>query len=98
MPGLARVFAAFAAICALSLIALPQTALAQTRDCKSMVDADARLACYDNQAASAVKPGARPSASMSALGTKTDNGKYADPISAEDNLMNARLKNICKGC
>ena len=93
-----RVFAALAAICALSQIALAQTALAQTPDCKSMADADARLACYDNKAASVVKPGARPLASMSALGTKTDNGKYADPISAEDALMNARLKNICKGC
>ena len=24
--------------------------------------------------------------------------KYVDPISAEDALMNARLKNICHGC
>lgn len=93
-----RVFAALAAICALSQIALAQTALAQTPDCKSMADADARLACYDNKATSAVKPGARPLASMSAPTAKTDNGKYADPISAEDALMNARLKNICKGC
>jgi hypothetical protein len=35
---------------------------------------------------------------MSAPAAKTYNGKYADPISAEDALMNARLKNICKGC
>ena len=55
-----RVFAALAAICAVSQIALAQTALAQTPDCKSMADADARLACYDNKATSAVKPGARP--------------------------------------
>jgi hypothetical protein len=102
MPRLAmRVSAAFAAICALSqiaLIALAQTALAQTPDCKSMADADARLVCYDNKAASVVKPGARPLASISAPAAKTDNGKYVDTIGAEDALMNARLKNICKGC
>jgi hypothetical protein len=92
-----RVFA-FAAICALSQIALAQTALAQTPDCKSMADADARLACYDNKAASVVKPGARPLASISAPGAKTDTKKYVDTIGAEDALMNARLKNICKGC
>jgi hypothetical protein len=93
-----RVFGALAAICALSQIALAQTALAQAPDCKSLADTDARLACYDNKATSAVKPGARPLAAMSAPTAKADNGKYADPISAEDALMNARLKNICKGC
>ena len=91
-----RVFA-FAAICALSQIALAQTALAQTPDCKSIAGSDARLACYD-KAAPAAKPAARPLASISAPGAKTDTKKYVDTIGAEDALMNARLKNICKGC
>jgi hypothetical protein len=93
-----KVLAAFAAICALSQIALVQTAFAQNPDCKSLGDADARLACYDNKATSVAKPGARPLASISATGAKTDTTKYGDTISAEDALMNARLKNICKGC
>ena len=85
-------FAAFAAICALS-----QTALAQTPDCKSIADSGARLACYD-KAAPAAKPAARPLASVSAPPSKIDTGKYIDTISAEDALMNARLRNICRGC
>ena len=85
-------FTAFAAICALS-----QTASAQTPDCKSIADAGARLACYD-KAAPAAKPAARPLASVSAPPSKTDTGKYVDSISAEDAVMNARLKNICRGC
>jgi hypothetical protein len=86
-------FVAFAAICALS-----QTAIAQTPDCKSIAGSGARLACYD-KAAPAAKPAvaARPLAS-SAPPSKTDNGKYVDTISAEDAMMNARLKNICRGC
>jgi hypothetical protein len=92
-----RVFAAFAAICALSQIAFAQIAFAQTPDCKSIADAGARLACYD-KAAPAAKPAARPLASVSASAAKTDTGKYVDTISAEDTLMNARLKNICRGC
>jgi len=92
-----RLFAAFAAICALSQIALAQTAIAQTPDCKSMADAGARLACYD-KAAPAAKPAARPLASVSTPAAKADTEKYVDTISAEDALMNARLKNICRGC
>jgi hypothetical protein len=87
-------FAAFAAICALS-----QTATAQTPDCKSIADSGARLACYD-KAAPSERPAvaARPLAPASARPSKTDIGKYVDSISAEDALMNARLKNICRGC
>ena len=92
-----RLFAAFAAICALSLTALAQTAIAQTPNCKSIADTSARLACYD-KAAPSVAPAAaaRPLASVPA--SKTDTSKYVDTISAEDTLMNARLKNICRGC
>jgi hypothetical protein len=61
-----RLFAVFAALCALT-----QTALAQTPECKSISD----------------NPG-----------SKIDSAKYVDTISAEDVLMNARLKNICRGC
>ncbi|MDB5581858.1 MAG: hypothetical protein JWR80_7034 [Bradyrhizobium sp.] len=89
-----KLIAIVAAICALS-----QTALAQTGDCKGIADATARLACYDKAAPRAAvdKSGmARPLAAIPA--SKADNGKYVDTISAEDALMNARLKNICRGC
>jgi hypothetical protein len=78
------------AICALS-----QSAIAQTGECKSIADAGRRLACYDkvaSPAAATAKPPARAPA------PKVDTAKYVDSISAEDALMNARLRNICRGC
>jgi hypothetical protein len=92
-----RLFAAFAAIFAVSLTAFAQTAIAQTPNCKSIADTSARLACYDKAAPSAAPAAAaRPLASVAA--SKTDTSKYVDTIGAEDALMNARLRNICRGC
>ena len=92
-----RLFAMLVAICALS-----QTAAAQTPECKGIADAGARLACYDKAApvaASASKPAPAPTAATTkSPGAKADVAKYVDTISAEDALMNARLKNICRGC
>jgi hypothetical protein len=89
-----RFIAFVGAICALS-----QTALAQTGDCRLISDAAARLACYD-KASPVPKPAvARPAAAAPArLPASNTDGKYVDTISAEDALMNARLRNICRGC
>jgi hypothetical protein len=86
-----KFFTVLVAMCAMS-----QAASAQPPVCKSIVDAAPRLACYDNAAPPATaKPAAAPAAIPAA---KADPAKYVDPISAEDALMNARLKNICNGC
>jgi hypothetical protein len=85
-----RRFALLVAICALS-----QTAAAQTSECKSIPDSSTRLACYDKAAsppAASAKPASRAPVS------KVDGNKFVDSISAEDALMNAKLKNICRGC
>jgi hypothetical protein len=67
---------------------LSQAAIAQTPDCKSIAARKDRLACYDKVAQPATPLAAsQPAASG-----------YVDPISAEDARMNARLKNICRGC
>lgn len=92
-----RLFAVFVAICTLS-----QPAIAQTSECKAITDADTRLACYDRiastaRSSAAAKPAPRAVAAKADTG-KADAGKYVDSISAEDALMNARLKNICRGC
>jgi hypothetical protein len=84
-----KLIAIVAAICALS-----QAAIAQTTDCKLIADATARLACYDKAAPRATPAVARPVVAV----PKSDDGKYVDTISAEDALMNARLRNICRGC
>jgi hypothetical protein len=98
-----RRFALLVAICA-----LPQTAIAQTPDCKSIGDTRLRLSCYDRaappapsaeKAVPAAKPAEKAAAAKPAVKTsKVDNSKYVDTIGAEDALMNARLKNICRGC
>jgi hypothetical protein len=77
------------------ICAFSQTALAQTGECKSIPEAAARLACYDKAAAASAataKPLAPPSKPDAAAAA------YVDKISAEDVRMNARLKNICRGC
>lgn len=86
-----KFLAVLAAICGLC-----QAASAQTPECKSMASPSSRLACYD-KAAAPVAPTAKP-ASRAAPASKVDAGKYVDSIGAEDALMNARLKNICRGC
>jgi hypothetical protein len=86
-----RLFSVFVAACALC-----QAAVAQTPNCKSISDSAARLACYDKgqPAASAVAtPTARP-----VPVSRTDSSKYVDTISAEDAIMNERIKGICRGC
>jgi hypothetical protein len=88
-----RFFAVLVAICALS-----QTAIAQTPECKSMADAGQRLACYDKSAPPPASPAAAKQPSRPAPAAKVDAAKYVDRIGAEDALMNARLKNICRGC
>ena len=87
-----RLFAVLVAICALC-----QTAAAQSPECKGIADSGVRLACYD-KAAVTPSAAARPPAALPAAKNKVDTAKYVDTISAEDALMNAKLKNICRGC
>ena len=84
-----KVVALLIAICALS-----QAAAAQTPECKSITGPNERLACYD-RAATPAKSVERPAASKT---PNADQPKYVDKIGAEDARMNARLKNICRGC
>jgi hypothetical protein len=84
--------AALVAICALS-----QTAAAQTPECKSISNPSARLACYDKTNSTTASPAAAKQALRVPNG-KSEGGTYVDQISAEDALMNAQLKNICRGC
>ena len=86
-----KLLAVLVAICALS-----QTAIAQTSECKSIADSGTRLACYDRIAATAASSAAAKPASRTATPPKA--AAQVDPISAEDAVMNARLKNICRGC
>jgi hypothetical protein len=81
-------FAMLIAICTLC-----QSASAQTPECKSITDPGGRLACYDKT----VPPAAAKPALRAAPVSKTE-PKYVDTIGEEDAVMNARIKNICRGC
>jgi hypothetical protein len=84
-----KVIAPLVAICWLS-----QAAFAAGPECKSLSAPGERLACYD-KAAAAEKAVERPVASKT---PKPDQPRYVDTIGEEDARMNARLKNICRGC
>jgi hypothetical protein len=89
-----RILAALVALGALFQCSVVRTAIAETSDCKSISNHGARLACYDKATPSAsVKPALKPLPA-----SNVDGDKYVDKIGAEDALMNARLKNICRGC
>jgi hypothetical protein len=88
-----RFLAVLVAICALS-----QTAVAEIPGCKSIADSAQRLACYDKVTPPQASPAAAKSPGPAAPASSADAGRYVDSISAEDKLMQARLKNICRGC
>jgi hypothetical protein len=88
-----RLFVFLFAICALS-----QSAIAATGECKSLSEPGARLACYDKARPPAAASALEKPALRAAPVSKGDPAKYVDQIAAEDALMNARLRNICRGC
>jgi hypothetical protein len=90
---------AFLTIAALTQTSFVPNARAQTPECRALPDPGQRLACYDMAAPpakAAVTPAKRGSSAKSS-GSKTDIGS-PEAISAEDALMAARMKNICRGC
>jgi hypothetical protein len=84
---------ALAAVCALC-----QTAMAQPPECKSIADPAARLVCYDRAKARAIPAAAARPVTHVAPASAVQDAPYQDPISAEDALMNERIKGICRGC
>jgi hypothetical protein len=78
-------------VAVLVLCALAQGALAKGPDCRSIENANGRLACYD--AASPPK-----AAKPAAIESDASRPAFTDPITAEDAQMAAKLKNICRGC
>jgi hypothetical protein len=78
--------------------ALFQTAIAQTPDCKSIADPATRLTCYDKGTPPAAASTAARPVQRSVPTSKVDSGQYVDSISAEDAIMNAKIKGICHGC
>ena len=89
-----KFFAALLAICA-----LPQVALAETQDCKTIADPALRLTCYDKiNPPVATYPIPLPKPSHPIPVTRADGTGYVDPQNDDDAAMRAQLRNICRGC
>jgi hypothetical protein len=80
-----------ALLIALSVVCGP--AIAQT-ECQSVPKASDRLACYDKAAPPASKT--KPAAATPA--TQSQAGQVVDMLAVENARLDAKIKNICRGC
>jgi hypothetical protein len=79
------------ALAVVTLCAFAQSAQAAGPDCSAIESTSGRLACYDAASPPKIKKPADVENDPSRAG-------YEAPFVAEDARMNARLKNICRGC
>jgi hypothetical protein len=81
--------------------AFSQPATAQTPNCKTIPQPAARLACYDKAAttpASAEKSATAKVAVPAPAKPPVATDKSVGSIDTEEAVVNAHLKNICRGC
>jgi hypothetical protein len=83
---------AIALLVALSAFCGP--AIAQTSECQSIPKASDRLACYDK----AASPAARVKPSAAATAPVAKSGQAGDLLAEENARLDAKIKNICRGC
>ena len=69
-------------------------AIAQTSECQSIPKASDRLACYDK----AASPTARVKPSATAPAPAAQSGQAGDLLAEENARLDAKIKNICRGC
>jgi hypothetical protein len=93
-----------------TICALTQPAFAQTGDCSAIADPAAKLACYNNEPPpaarrpaairppAAVRPFAEKPFATKPMAATTEGSKYIDQIGAEDAIVSAKMRNICRGC
>jgi hypothetical protein len=78
----------------IAFCALCGPALAQTMECQSIPKASDRLACYDK----AMPPMSKAKAAAASSAPSTQQGQPADRLAAENARLDAKIKNICRGC
>jgi hypothetical protein len=69
-------------------------AIAQANECQSIPKSSDRLACYDKAAPPASK--AKPAAATPA--PQSQPGQGVDMLAVENARLDAKIKNICRGC
>ena len=85
----------------IALLALCGPAIAQTADCRSVPKASDRLACYDRAASQprANKPAAAsPAPAAASPAPAAQPGQVTDLLAEENARLDAKIKNICRGC
>jgi hypothetical protein len=81
------------------LCALCQAALAQgSQECRSIPDRAARLACYDRETPPSTSRAPAMPSPRTAPTSKVDSSKYVDSVGGDDEVVNARMNGICRGC
>jgi hypothetical protein len=75
------------------LCAICSPVMAQTSECQSIAKASDRLVCYDK----AMPPSARGKPAASPV-SSAQPGQFVDVLAAENARLDARIKNICRGC
>ncbi len=68
-------------------------AIAQT-ECQSVPKASDRLACYDR----AAPPISRSKSAATSPASSPQRDQAVDPLAAENARLDAKIKNICRGC
>jgi hypothetical protein len=83
------------------LCSLGQAALAQgSEECRSIPERAARLACYDRETPplTARAPAMSPPRTAPAA-QRVDSSRHMDSVGgADDEVVNARMNGICRGC
>ncbi len=89
------------------LCLLPGMAAAQTPECRTAPKATDRLACYDkaappraleNSAATKAAAGARTGNPAQKQVPADQQSPLADILEVENSRLDAKIKNICRGC
>jgi hypothetical protein len=78
----------------IALFVLCEPAIAQTTECQSVPKASDRLACYDRAASPARR--VKPVAASPAPAAQP--GPVGDLLAEENARLDAKIKNICRGC
>jgi hypothetical protein len=77
-----------------------QAAVAQTSECSTVPKASDRLACYDKAMppAAGKKPAASETSGRPNQAATPSQAPLADLLATENLRLDAKIKNICRGC
>lgn len=81
------------------LCGLCQAALAQgSEECRSIPDRAARLACYDRETPPSTSRAPAMRSPRTAPTSRVDSAKDMGSVGGDDEVVNARMNGICRGC